>query len=63
MKRMKSKLCPGLFMGGELLNIDGVTGGWNFMNFWITGYVAGTTTAAYCLEPTRITAEMFQEEL
>jgi predicted flavoprotein YhiN len=50
MKKMESKLYPGLFMCGELLNIDGVTGGFNFMNCWSTGYVAGTSAAEYCLE-------------
>lgn len=41
-KRMESKRCPGLFFAGELLDIDGVTGGFNFQAAWTTGYVAGT---------------------
>ncbi|GAB3903367.1 NAD(P)/FAD-dependent oxidoreductase [Larkinella knui] len=32
---------PGLFFAGEVLNIDGITGGFNFQNAWTTGYVAG----------------------
>jgi hypothetical protein len=41
MTRMESKVCPGLFLCGEVINVDGVTGGFNFMNAWGTGYVAG----------------------
>lgn len=34
---MMSKLLPGLFFAGEILDIDGVTGGFNFQNAWTTG--------------------------
>lgn len=44
-KRMESKRCPGLFFAGELLDIDGVTGGFNFQAAWTTGYVAGKAMA------------------
>ena len=37
---MQSKLIPGLFFAGEILNIDGVTGGFNFQNAWTTGWIA-----------------------
>mmetsp|Transcript_25917 Transcript_25917/g.39221 ORF Transcript_25917/g.39221 Transcript_25917/m.39221 type:complete len:334 (+) Transcript_25917:548-1549(+) len=47
LKTMESKVCPGLFLCGELLNIDGVTGGFNFMGCWSTGYTAGAGAAAY----------------
>ena len=40
-KTMESKLCPGLFVAGELLDVDGLTGGFNFQNAWATGYLAG----------------------
>ena len=40
-KNMESRLCPGLHFVGELLNIDGVTGGFNFQNAWSTGVVSG----------------------
>ncbi len=40
-KTMESKLCPGLYFAGEILDIDGVTGGFNFQNAWTTGYIAG----------------------
>lgn len=40
-KTMESKRCPGLYFAGEILNIDGVTGGFNFQNAWTTGWIAG----------------------
>ena len=45
-KTMESKLCPGLHFAGELLDIDGVTGGFNFQAAWTTGHVAGHAMAA-----------------
>lgn len=41
LKTMQSKHLPGLYMVGELLNVDGVTGGFNFQSAWATGWVAG----------------------
>lgn len=41
-KTMRSKLIPRLSIVGEALNIDGITGGFNFQNAWTTGYLAGT---------------------
>lgn len=38
---MESKLCLGLYFAGEILNIDGFTGGFNLQASWATGYVAG----------------------
>lgn len=40
-KTMQSRLCPGLFFAGEVLDIDGVTGGFNFQSAWTTGWLAG----------------------
>ncbi|KAK4272037.1 hypothetical protein QN277_020641 [Acacia crassicarpa] len=40
---MESKICPRLFFAGEVLNVDGITGGFNFQNAWSGGYIAGTT--------------------
>lgn len=37
---MQSKTAPGLFFAGEVLNIDGITGGFNFQNAWTTGWIA-----------------------
>jgi predicted Rossmann fold flavoprotein len=44
-KTMESRVCPGLFFAGECLDIDGITGGFNFQAAWATGWVAGTTMA------------------
>jgi len=38
-KTMQSKLVPGLFFCGEVLNIDGITGGFNFQNAWSTAWL------------------------
>ena len=38
---MRSKLCPGLHVAGELLDLDGITGGFNFQAAWTTGWLAG----------------------
>jgi predicted Rossmann fold flavoprotein len=40
-KTMESKKVPGLFFAGELLDIDGITGGFNFQAAWTTGFIAG----------------------
>lgn len=37
---LQSKTAPGLFFAGEVLNIDGITGGFNFQNAWTTGWIA-----------------------
>jgi predicted Rossmann fold flavoprotein len=44
-KKFESKLFPGLFMAGEVLNIDAVTGGFNFQAAWTGGYLAGKAIA------------------
>jgi predicted Rossmann fold flavoprotein len=44
-KTMESRLSPGLFFGGELLDIDGLTGGFNFQSAWTTGWIAGQAMA------------------
>tara|TARA_Y100001968_G_scaffold324496_1_gene363936 strand:- start:16929 stop:18176 length:1248 start_codon:yes stop_codon:yes gene_type:complete len=40
-KSMESKICKGLFFAGEILNIDGITGGFNFQHCWTSGWLAG----------------------
>lgn len=42
MKTMQSKLIPNLFFAGEVLDIDAVTGGFNFQAAWTTGWIAGS---------------------
>lgn len=44
-KTMESKLCPGLHFAGEVLDIDAVTGGFNFQAAWTTGWIAGRSMA------------------
>ena len=41
MDTMGSKKCKGLYFSGEVLDIDGVTGGFNFQAAWTTGFIAG----------------------
>jgi predicted Rossmann fold flavoprotein len=42
---MQSRVCPGLYLAGEVLDIDGITGGFNFQAAWTTGYLAGISAA------------------
>lgn len=44
-KTMESKIVQGLFFAGEVLDIDGITGGFNFQNAWTTGWIAGRKAA------------------
>lgn len=44
-KTMESKLIPNLFFAGEVLDIDAVTGGFNFQAAWTTGFIAGSSLA------------------
>lgn len=41
MDTMQSKKCEGVYFAGEVLDIDGVTGGFNFQAAWTTGFIAG----------------------
>lgn len=45
-KTMESQICPGLYFAGEILDIDGVTGGFNFQSAWTTGWLAGQAMVA-----------------
>jgi predicted Rossmann fold flavoprotein len=42
---MESKRIPGLFFAGEILDIDGITGGFNFQAAWTSGFIAGKNAA------------------
>ncbi len=44
-KTMESKIVPGLFLAGEILDLDGPIGGYNFQAAWSTGWAAGTSLA------------------
>lgn len=41
-RNMESKKIKGLYFAGEVLDIDGITGGFNFQAAWTTGFIAGT---------------------
>ncbi len=43
---LESKKVPGLFFAGEVLDVDGVTGGFNFQNAWTTGWIAAQSIAS-----------------
>ena len=45
MATMESRICPGLHFAGEVLDIDGITGGYNFQAAWTTGWQAGRAMA------------------
>jgi predicted Rossmann fold flavoprotein len=45
-RTMESRLCRGIYFAGEVLDIDGVTGGFNFQAAWTTGWIAGNALAA-----------------
>lgn len=45
-KTMESRCCPGLYFAGEVLDVDGVTGGFNFQNAWTTAWLAGCAIAS-----------------
>lgn len=49
-KTMRSRLMPGLYFAGEILDIDGITGGFNFQSAWTTAHIAGTAIAAALAE-------------
>ncbi len=40
-KTMESNVCPGIYFAGEVLDIDGITGGFNFQAAWTMGFIAG----------------------
>lgn len=44
-KTMESRIAPGMFFAGEVLDVDGVTGGFNFQAAWTTGALAGRAAA------------------
>ncbi|MCH2036912.1 MAG: NAD(P)/FAD-dependent oxidoreductase, partial [Puniceicoccaceae bacterium] len=46
-RRMESKIIPNLHFAGECMNLDGITGGFNFQAAWTTGYIAGESMAKH----------------
>ena len=47
-RTMASRLATGLYFAGEILDVDGYTGGYNLQAAWSTGYVAGSSAAEIC---------------
>jgi predicted Rossmann fold flavoprotein len=45
LETMESRLCPGLYLCGEICDVDGRIGGYNFQWAWASGYVAGISSA------------------
>jgi len=43
---MQSKIVPGLYFAGEIMDVDGVTGGFNFQHAWTSGFIAASSVAA-----------------
>jgi len=43
---MESRCCPHVYFAGEVIDVDGVTGGFNFQNAWTTGFLAGQAMSA-----------------
>ena len=55
-KTMESRVCAGLHFAGEVLDIDGVTGGFNFQAAWTTGWIAGRAASGAEAPSTKIQA-------
>ena len=45
---MQSKIVPNLFFAGEVMDVDGITGGFNFQHAWTSGWIAGKAIADKC---------------
>ncbi|MBI4142401.1 aminoacetone oxidase family FAD-binding enzyme [Candidatus Uhrbacteria bacterium] len=57
---MESRVCPGLYFAGEILDIDGFTGGFNLQASWATGHLAGVSIAAHaCITPPNPPSDLF----
>ena len=55
LETMESRTCPGLHLIGEILDVDGRIGGFNFQWAWSTGYIAGSAAAKPQVEKARST--------
>ncbi|MEY3343804.1 MAG: hypothetical protein RL090_1488, partial [Bacteroidota bacterium] len=40
---MESRSCPGLFFAGEVMDVDGITGGYNFQHAWSSGWIVANS--------------------
>ena len=62
-KTMESRITPNLYFAGELLDIDGITGGFNFQAAWTTGWIAGHAMAGVEPDVTMSTRNFLPREL
>ena len=53
-KTLESRLVPGLFFAGEILDLDGLIGGYNFQAAWSTGWLAGESAASLLGDPSEV---------
>jgi len=53
LETLESRICPGLYLAGEILDVDGRIGGFNFQWAWASGFVAGGSAAADQASPSR----------
>jgi predicted flavoprotein YhiN len=49
---MESRVVPHLFFAGEILNVDGITGGFNFQHAWTSGWIAASAIGEYMQKAT-----------
>jgi predicted flavoprotein YhiN len=49
---MESKLVRGLFFAGEILDVDGITGGFNFQHAWTSGWIAASAIRNFATDYT-----------
>ena len=47
---MQSKIVPNLFFAGEVMDVDGITGGFNFQHAWTSGWIAGKAIGKLILD-------------
>ena len=52
LKTFESKNIEGLYLAGEVLNVDDVTGGFNFQHAWTSGYLVGQNAAVVSTKKT-----------
>jgi predicted Rossmann fold flavoprotein len=57
-RTMASRLVSGLFLAGEVIDLDGDTGGYNLQAAFSTGFLAGRSAAEYCRKPAEVQSEV-----
>ena len=57
-RTMASRLASGLFLAGEVIDLDGDTGGYNLQAAFSTGFLAGRSAAEYCSKPAEVQSKV-----